>query len=565
MKKLNELLKSIDGKTYGSYRRLNGIYNISGFKFSFLHIQGDPYAPPSRARMQIDLKTLDIPEELYNTQDSKIALADFLLRKANIAINNHSDSVGTGKGGLLQMLSPGQEVIEQNGVSIKNGTIEARLAIGLPGDGRRVMANKTVEILLQKIPDAFTDAFFWMNIDENELRKHIELYKEQQAIRQLLKEKNLVAFIADKSILPRESGVSNLPLTTALPFETPNSMKVKLNVGNKIFTGMGIKKGISIISGGGFHGKSTLLKAIESGIYNHIIGDGREYVISCDSTFKVRAEDGRKVCGTNIHPLIQNLPESKSTISFDSDNASGSTSQASNMIEALETDSKLVLIDEDISAVNFLIRDTRMRQLIESKNEPVIPLVDRIKDLEKHYDCSFILVIGACGDYLPLADNVIAMSNYKALDYTEKAKTICTTGSELTPLDIPPIKTEDTFEIGQSINWNELKKTLIHHQAGKSPKVRVKDNYQVEIGPLSSDLSRLEQVSSIAQCRAIAYAILTLILQDNSKDESLKDAIAKLDNNINKNGVNFLKDSGNSDLIRPRILEITSAMLRLRS
>lgn len=74
---------------------------------------------------------------------------------------------------------------------------------------------------------------------------------------------------------------------------------------------MGIPEGVTLIVGGGFHGKSTLLQALERGVYHHIAGDGREMVITRQDAVKVRAEDGRNIEKVNISAFINNLPAKK--------------------------------------------------------------------------------------------------------------------------------------------------------------------------------------------------------------------------------------------------------------
>ncbi len=236
----------------------------------------------------------------------------------------------------------------------------------------------------------------------------------------------LVAFIANGAILPRESGVSEKPLTQgALPFLAPPSLEIEVELPNQgKIKGLGIKKGITLITGGGFHGKSTLLKALERGIYNHIPGDGREGVVTLESAVKIRAEDGRFIASTDISPFISNLPFNLDTQKFSTPNASGSTSQAANIIEALESKSKLLLLDEDTCATNFMIRDKRMQTLIHKEDEPITPFIDRVKELYTSFGVSTILVLGGCGDYLEVADTVIMMKNYKPLDVTLPAKKI---------------------------------------------------------------------------------------------------------------------------------------------
>ncbi|GAH25152.1 unnamed protein product, partial [marine sediment metagenome] len=106
---------------------------------------------------------------------------------------------------------------------------------------------------------------FYHVLDEEEIKRHIELCEDQDYIRSILKENKLVSFIKNGSILPRRSGVSDspLPISEAIAFKSPPDLEVTLEAPNtgKI-TGMGIPEGVTLIIGGGFHGKTTLLKAI---------------------------------------------------------------------------------------------------------------------------------------------------------------------------------------------------------------------------------------------------------------------------------------------------------------
>jgi len=258
-----------------------------------------------------------------------------------------------------------------------------------------------------------------------ELEEHIKLVEDQEFIRRKLKEKGLVCFIANNSILPRESGISAKPLKDAVKFVSPENLKVKFTLpSGKEIEGMGIKEGITLICGGGFHGKSTLLEAIQLGVYNHIKDDGREFVITREDAVKIRAEDGRYIEKVDISPFIENLPFGKDTRHFSTEDASGSTSQSANIIEAIEAGSKLLLIDEDTTATNLMIRDLRMQKLVHKDKEPITPFIDRIRELWEKFGISTIMVSGGLGDYFEVADYVIVMENYLPKDKTKEAKQI---------------------------------------------------------------------------------------------------------------------------------------------
>ncbi|MBM6838315.1 ABC-ATPase domain-containing protein, partial [Clostridium saudiense] len=240
-----------------------------------------------------------------------------------------------------------------------------------------------------------------------------------------LNSKGLVAFVANNSILPRESGVSSKPLRDGKRFISPKELEIEFNTPNRgIIKGMGIPKGITLIVGGGYHGKSTLLRALELGVYNHIEGDGREFVITEDTAVKVRAEDGRAITNTDISLFINNLPNGKDTKSFNTENASGSTSQAANIVEGIESGANTLLIDEDTSATNFMIRDSIMQKLVAKEKEPITPYIDVAKSLYNRLAISTILVAGSCGDFFDIADLVIQMDNYEPFEVTDKAKAL---------------------------------------------------------------------------------------------------------------------------------------------
>lgn len=422
---LRELLNRIDHRGYPAYKDTRGAWQFDGYLLSIDHVQGDPFAAPSKVSVHVPGKLAGFPTELYDEKHKRIALQDFLIRQFSRQVQGFTfKAKGSGKSGLLSVSHCGQEILERTACEIdKNGMVIVRMEIGFPANGRTINARELIKILFEFLPGCVKKSLYYRALDAKAVQKNKELSEDQQFIRRELTRLKLAAFVANGSILPRESGISDRPMKNAVPFTSPNSMEVTLELpyhGN--LTGMGIKRGITLIVGGGYHGKSTLLKALELGVYNHIAGDGREYVITDDSAMKIRAEDGRSIKQVDISMFINNLPNRKDTVHFCTEDASGSTSQAANVVEAMETGANLLLIDEDTSATNFMIRDELMQRVVHRKSEPITPFIDRVQELSNNHKISTILVAGSSGSYFHKADQIIQMDHYLPKDITDFAK-----------------------------------------------------------------------------------------------------------------------------------------------
>ena len=428
MKNLSDLkreLEKIDGRGYKTYKTLEGQYSFEDYILSIDHVQGDPFASPSRIRVIVNSNN-NFPKNLFDEKYKKITICDFLTRLFSKNIYKYGEKVfGSGKSGLIEISKCSQQVIERTSIIINNEKIEARFYVGFPARGRSVLSKELEKILFNIIPNIVKNTLIYNNINIKALNDKLKLLEDQEFIRKQLKDKKLIAFIANNSILPRESGISQKPLKDGKKFISPKELEVEFNTPNRgLIKGMGIPEGITLIVGGGYHGKSTLLKALELGVYNHIEGDGREFVITDNTALKVRAEDGRAITKTDISLFINNLPNGKDTKKFYTENASGSTSQAANIIEGIESGTKLFLIDEDTSATNFMIRDSVMQQLVSKDKEPITPFIDVARSLYKQKGISTILVAGSSGDFFDIADLVIQMDNYEPYEVTKKAKAL---------------------------------------------------------------------------------------------------------------------------------------------
>ena len=558
-KELEKILFSMDGKSYSAYKSLKGEYKFPKYVLAIDHVQSDPYAPPSRMRIIMDRKISGIPYELTDTKEKNIAVSDFLTRNFYKEIQkNGNDSSGTGGSGRIFIDRCGQEILERTSVLIKEDKIEVRFEMGMPARGRRIMGKAAQKIIFEQLPKIVEKSIIYDNLNKEFLKEQIILVLDQEYIRKVLKENKLVAFVANDSILPRENGISDKPMKNAVKFKSPEKFEITLNLpsGKKV-SGMGISKGITLIVGGGYHGKSTLLAALERGIYNHVAQDGREFIISETDAVKIRAEDGRNVEKVNISGFINNLPGNKDTIAFSTENASGSTSQAANVAEALEYGTSLLLIDEDTSATNFMIRDGRMQKLVAKEKEPITPFIDRVKELYDNFGVSTILIIGGSGDYFDVANHVIMMDEYVPKDVTKKAKEIAK--SDGNKREFSP---NDKFQgITQRI---PLKKSF--SQSGKLDKTKAKGKYSILYGKELIDISGLEQLVDDSQTNCIAVMIDYFKNKVLDEKLTLSQATDRIYEKIEKDGLDSISSyTGHpGNLALPRKQEFCGTVNRYR-
>lgn len=458
---LEQLLNSIDHRGYPAYKSLAGCYDFTHYMLSIDHVQGDPYASPSRLSIYVNLKKAAFPAEYLDAPYKRTALSDYVLRAFGHTVSRFAFKAGgSGKSGLIGVSRPGQEVLSRSACEFTPKELIVRFEVGFPAAGRTVLAGELHKILFEYLPKCVTASLFYRSLPEKEVREAVFLSEDQHFIRMKLDALGLTAFVADGAVLPRESGVSDRPMQKAVSFRSPDSLAVTLQLPHHgPLRGMGIKKGIALIAGGGYHGKSTLLKALERGVYDHIAGDGREYVITDSTAVKLRAEDGRKITEVDISLFINDLPNGADTRRFSTLDASGSTSQAAAIVEGIEAGSRLFLIDEDTSATNFMVRDALMEQVVSKKHEPITPFLERARDLYEKAGISTILVVGSCGSYFYIADTVLQMDCYKTFDITEQVRDVLEKNG-------PQNFRADSFSMPKASRVPALTKKAVPHNSG---------------------------------------------------------------------------------------------------
>lgn len=550
----------MDHKGYPAYKGLRGTYQFSSYLLNIHHVQGDPFASPSSLSLFISGKDAGFPQELYDTPWRRTAFQDHLLRLFGKQLNRLSfQAKGSGKSGLLATSSCGQEILERSALQVnpKNGDITACFEAGFPARGRTIDARFLEKMLFDLVPKAAEASLFYKAVCQEDLIRDIHLSDDQQYIREQLPSLGLCAFVANGSILPRESGVSQKPMKDSVPFVSPETYQITLTPPHcGSITGMGIPKGITLIVGGGYHGKSTLLKALELGIYNHISGDGREYVITDDTAVKLRAEDGRSIRRTDISLFINDLPNGKDTTSFSTEDASGSTSQAANTIEAIESGTSLFLIDEDTSATNFMIRDELMQRVVSRHQEPITPLIERIRYLYDSHGISSVLVAGSSGSFFHTADHIIQMENYRPKDITEAAKTAA---KDFPAVSIP----KEAPHFPDFVRCFSPNKRLL---GDRRVKIKVFGKDSVSINKETIDLRYVEQLADSEQTASLGYAFLYAQLHIMNGKKTLGQVADEIMEQIRRHGLIFISGSSypRTGLAMPRKQEILACINRYR-
>lgn len=549
---LKEILRRIEGRPYPAYKDTRGTYAFGPFLLSIDHVQGDPFAAPSDVSVLV--KDPGFPSDILRTRQTRIAAEDRILRFFGQALHRQSrPGKGSGKSGKLSVTRPGQEILERTSCHLyEDGSVRVRFNIGFPANGRRILARELERILFVTLPTVVNESLIYKNYTpkmKEELQETWQLAMDQTAIRDQLKALDLAAFVADGSILPRESGVSQKPMQEAVAFAAPESLAVEVETPFRgRIRGLGIRKGVTLIAGGGYHGKSTLLEALERGVYDHIAGDGRELVITDETAVKSRAEDGRSVQDVNISGFITNLPNGKDTVAFSTEDASGSTSQAAGLAEAIEAGTKTLLMDEDTSAANFMIRDNLMQEVVHGDQEPIIPFMDRVRELYEKDGISTILVAGSSGAFFSKADTVIQMDQYVPLDITEKAKNAAKAY---------------VFREKENLQPFDCRSVRIPHRVKESErsKVRSRGMDTISVDRQDIDMRYVDQLVDPEQLAAIGQLLKLANREIVDDSRTLTEVVDVLEDRMNAGA---LDETVRGHGARPRKQEILAAFNRQR-
>lgn len=576
MNRLNQLISTLADRPFHQVQALKDDYDFPGFNFRLIRVQRSPGAhPASIASVTVSRHDSAIPAAFLQAGDGKLAIADFLIRRFRQGIDRFAlQNRGKEGSGSFHTVELSQKMLERDSVLIDQAAIELRFMISLPakGPGGGVFDAEQARIMMSQELPAIVDAtFFYDRYDEQtraQLEQFVDVLTTRTVISRFMQEHRLVVFIADGARLPRNSGIDDRPASggAVTAFQSPDSLQVDIPLPDgRRLTGMGIREGITCITGGGYHGKSTLMQAILAGVYAHVPGDGRELVVTREDAFFIRAEDGRSIRDVDISPFIGDLPNGLKTDHFSSDNASGSTSQAAAIVEAIESGSRLLLFDEDTCATNFLVRDALIGQVLEASLEPIRPLYATVRSLWSKQRVSMIFVVGGLGLFLMKADTCLLMAHYRCHDITAKVRDrLGAIVDEDAPIEGAPSTRRlaaDNFD--PAYENKRLKKTI-----AKRIKPLRNAPRQLEYGMDLINLEAVAQIAEAPQVLALGYCLLALrhkINQSAGQPETIGFWMEQLYDDIAEHGLPVLAPDYPGTLSRPRKYELAATINRMRS
>ncbi|KAI0714500.1 hypothetical protein C8Q76DRAFT_767842 [Earliella scabrosa] len=560
---LLRVVRALGGRAYPAYRDI--VETGVSLRLIVDHVQGDAYAPPSKLRIRVGHAVACFPPSLYENRVRRTALCDYIAREVCARLERVPAQARAGgqggwageKGGEVSVDRPGQEVLERSSVVItpaekedEEGGVELRFCVSLPAQGRTILGDAAHGIFAKTVP-MIAEALVYASHDARRVKEFVDCVEDQEELRRQITAAGLVAFVPNGAVLPRASGASDAPMSSGsvVTFESPPDLERSFVLPHRgEIRGMGIPRGITMIAGGGFHGKSTLLAALARGCYNHIPGDGREFLVTSAGIASVQSEDGRAITNVDISPFISALPGGRtSTSSFSTEDASGSTSMAAAVIEALELGADVLLFDEDTCATNFLIRDRRMRRLVAA--DPITPLVYSVRSL------------AVVRDYCDVADLVLEMRNYKCYNITSAAKRVAE--------EMPSGVGEHQVAGFGPVRPRQLEPASL---PSAETKVTTRTRAAIDIGAGSAaergtlDLSALGQVVHVSQTRAIASALKVLHARPVGS-ASLRAVLSELEREMDDGGLDVLvaRDRLDGFLARPRAIDLGMAINRLRT
>lgn len=575
VKNLKKLIYSISDQSYQNIQKLRGDFQFPGYIFSFLKIQGSPGAnPASIATVKVPIEDSQLPEQFLSSPSNRLAVADFLIRRFNQGIDKFAQqNRGKQGSGSFHIIILGQKMLERDSVLFTEDTVELRFIFSLPAkcSGNQFDAEQAWLMLEQELKAIVDFALYYQKYNEetkNSLGRFLEIQQSRLQIKQYMESNGLCVFINNGASLPRQSGVDDRPAMGAeiKNFQSPEISQIEIPLSaNESIKGMAIKEGISCITGGGYHGKSTLLQAILSGVYAHIPDDGREYIVTREDAVFIRAEEGRSICNVDISPFIGPLPNGVKTENFSTENASGSTSQAAAMVEAIEMGSRFLLFDEDSCATNFLIRDELIKKVLDLAKEPINPLITTVRSIWKQHHISMIFVVGGLGIFLQKADTCLLMDNYQCKDITTKVR------KELG---------EIAEENGNHLNFSSVRLLLAdnfdpsytNQRLKKELPKRIKDlrnaPRQLEYGMDLINLEALPQIVEAPQLLSVGYCLLVLrqaMQEQGGQIQPIDYWLKWLYKKLDQQGMPFLQPDYPGTLSLPRKYEVGAAINRIRS
>ena len=554
---LRQRLDFIDGLAFGAYRELYGGWLFEHFDLFVNHVPPDQHGPPTHFVVWVYPDQIGLCPERRDTRTKRVSAADYFLRRFLGCLGEQpAGSRGSGIGGLIEADQPGQTIEERSACFFDGDAIELRLLVGLPSAGMTILIEELeamIDLLVRVVERTFRpEQGGW-----DDLRKHQQAAEIQERLRAEMADNGLVAFVADGALLPRQSGSSDLRLIAdhVRRFASPESLSVEIDLGDLgRFRGLGIPRGVTVITGGPYHGKSTLLSAIEEGAKDHVPGDGRELVVTDPLTFRTEAEEGRLINKVDLTPFLHDLPSHVNIDDFSSEFASGSTSQAANILEAIDAGARLLLIDEDRAATNLMFADEGMRALMDADDLTLTSFLERVRELYEVFGVSSVIVAGSSSRYFSVADTVIKMEDYACRDLTLRAREVASEYHPEMPQPPSPLRLSSRAPVGFEDDLYKGRR-FVNCETDSRGFVNLEGH---EI-----DLARLPGVHGPGELTAAGIAAAYIVRHLVDGQATLPEILDLIEGRLDEEGLLLLDPFRQHYLTRPNRFHIAAALNRL--
>ncbi|MDR7421842.1 MAG: ABC-ATPase domain-containing protein [Armatimonadota bacterium] len=556
--RLRDKLIVSNGKGVQVYKTLAGAYRFERYELHLDQIHPDPLAPTCLARVRVDQAEAQIPRALWEAPDARVAVEDFLARCVRDAIGRYGRTRWSGRITPLHIDAGGQEILPRTACAVGEDTVEVRLTIALPAEGRKVLAKPAQALFFEDLPAVVDAGLLWAHLDGEAGRRHCETYLDYLALRDALPVHGLVAFVADGSVLAREAGASGRPMRggRAAAMHAPDELAVTVHLPHRgLVRGLGIRAGVTMITGGLASGKSTLLAAIAHGVYAHVPGDGRELVATVPDAVALRADPGRRVERVDVSGFVHALSPGMDVTALVAERASGVLAMAAGVAEALEVGTTLLLVDEDESAIAFLARDPVMLELLPAAAAALSPLVERVRALWEIHRISTVIATGALGEYLPVADAVIVIDGFQPASGTARARELAAGAA---PAGRPFERPAPRCALARGIGGVR----------GRGLRTEVRWRQTLSVGRDVVDLDGLPQLADAAQARAAGDAVLYAVERGYVDGEaSVAEIVDRTLADVAAGGLGVLAPHPEhpADYALPRRQEVAAVLNRLRS
>jgi len=547
------ILKEVDGREPVDLTRLLGDYDFNRYVVKITQ------APQGTDEIQLPVvvrvthSVAGFPEKLLSSPIRRTALEDFLTRKLSAAIESQAtfDASGTARRRII-LPRPGQKILPRSTIQITDEFTDIRLAMLIPTQRGRIDGIALQSVFFDDLPMIVQEALLYCNMDSTEVESFVGLMEDADDIRQSLAQRGLVGFVGSGAMIDRAPGTDvpsyeserTLVIDPALQisFDTPHHGSI---------SGVGITSGVTLILGDMFSGRIELMQALASGIYNHIPGDGREYIVTMPDTVYIASEPGRSVHRVDLGCFL--AEQDYSSIS-----AGPYHSQAASLIEALEVGARVIIMDESDSCPGFFGGDDRVQSLL-GEREGIASLASRARQLAQELGVSTIIGgHAAVASFIPIADTILSIKDGVITNITKEAK------ASLSSIPEPSVPPYDFTQLIETARW--VIPSSIDASVGRMDGViHVEDTGTVTFGRYTIRLGITHQVADIQQTLTLGLIIEYARQRYLDKPRPLRELLDLVERDLSTEGLEQITREVRGDLARPRRYEIAAALNRLPS